>query len=481
LDRSLGTLPPPAADHLEPEFEQLTRSEIATLQLDLLRKDLRRVWRDNRFYAARLRATSVDPDRIRSIADVREIPVVRKADILADAERHPPYGSRLQVPEAEIVEVVESSGTSGQVRETQALTAGDVELVNRAKRFQFYWVGCRKGTPVALHIPITMAAGALWSLRALQSLESNVLRLGNLEADARLLYMKRYRAEVTAASTSYIMRLEYAADATGFDLQRDLPALRSIYVGSGGWTVGWAEERARRWNARLFEVYGSSQRGFAMTCEWGILRGSEPGVLHFLPHLALTEVVDRETGDHVLPGEEGEIVITPFGQHGTPLIRYATGDRARYVSAADCPCGRQFDGIQAGSIGRYDDMLRLKDMNVWPEAVDDVVLAHPWVAEYRGDVYVGERARETVRVQVEFMAGTDRSGRDARLRELAAEVQRRIGIHIVCEEWSGTSLLEQRGIGFDQQTLKIRRWTDRRASTLESAGRGPDSLYSPAE
>jgi phenylacetate-CoA ligase len=481
LDRRLGTLPPPVADHLEPAFEQLTRSEIATLQLDLLRKDLQRVWRDNPFYATRVAESGTRPDQIRSMADVRQIPLVRKADVLADAEQHPPYGSRLQVPEAEIVEVVESSGTSGQVRETQALTAGDVELVNRAKRFQFYWVGCRKGTPVALHIPITMAAGALWSLRALQSLQSNVLRLGNMEADARLHYMKRYGAEVTAASTSYIMRLEYAADASGFDLQRDLPGLRSIYVGSGGWTVGWAEERARRWNARLFEVYGSSQRGFAMTCEWGILRGAEPGVLHFLPHLALTEVIDRATGEHVLPGQEGEIVITPFGQQGTPLIRYATGDRARYVSAADCPCGREFDGIQAGSIGRYDDMLRLKDMNVWPEAVDDVVLAHPWVAEYRGDVYVDERARETVRVQVEFMADAPAEGRVTRLRNLAAEVQRRIGIHIVCEEWSGTSLLDQRGAGFDQQTLKIRRWTDRRSATLENARRAPDSLYSAAE
>lgn len=481
MDRNLGTLPPPVAEHLEPAFERLTRPELQALQLDLLRSDLHRVWRDNAFFAPRLAAAGIDPDQIRTMDDVRQIPVLRKADVVADAERRPPFGSRLQVPEAEIVEIVESSGTSGQGREAQALTVGDVELVNRAKRFQFHWVGCRKGTPVALHIPVTMAAGALWSLRALQSLQSNVLRLGNLEADARLHYMKLYRAEVTAASTSYIMRLEYAADAAGFDLQRDLPGLRSIYVGSGGWTVGWAEERVRRWNARLFEVYGSSQRGFAMTCEWGILRGSEPGVLHFLPHLALTEVIDRSTGEHVLPGEEGEIVITPFSQHGTPLIRYATGDRARYVAAADCPCGRQFDGIQAGSVGRYDDMLRLKDMNVWPEAVDEVVLAHPWVAEYRGDVYVDERARETVSVRVEFMSDAAADGREAKLRDLAAEVQRTIGMHVLCEEWTGPSLLAQRDAGFDQQSLKIRRWTDRRSATIGDARRAPDSLYSAPE
>ena len=463
----MGSPRSPTVEYFEPEYEGLSEAEIRALQLDLFRRDLERVWRANRFYARAYYETALAPSDIRRLEDVRRLPTVRKADVLADAASHPPFGERLQVQLDDVVEIVESSGTTGQGREAQALTASDVELVNRAKMFQFFWVGCRKGTVVALHLPVTMAAGALWSLRALQRLGSNVLRLGNMDVEARLRYMKHYDVEVTAVSTSYIMRLEYAAEQGRFDLQADFPHLRSVYVGSGGWTIAWAQERAARWNARLFEVYGSSQRAFALTCEWGIVRGSDHGVMHFLPHLALTEVVNRRTGEHVAPGEEGEIVITPFGQQATPLIRYATGDRARFMPAGECPCGRAFSGIQAGSVGRYDDMLRLKELNVWPETIDSIVLGKQWVAEYRGDVFLGENARETARIQVEFRPGVGVAVRERLLHELAGEVRSVVGLRFACEEWTGPSLLSAEETGFNPDSLKIRRWTDRRSQAQE--------------
>ena len=471
MDSSRGQLPAPVVTHLQPEYERLTEDELRSLQLRLFRDDVERVRRDNRFYAELYAQARVGDVAIRDLGDVRKIPVVRKSTILADAAMEPPFGARLQVPHSEIVEVVESSGTSGLGRETQALTASDREFVLEAKQFQFYWVGCRKATVVALHIPVTMAAGALWSLQALQRLESNVLRLGNLDADARVNHMKRYGVEVTAASTSYLMRLEYAAESAGMDLQGDFPSLRSIYVGSGGWTIAWAEERAARWNARLFEVYGSSQRAFAITCEWGILRGRQPGVLHFLPHLGLTEVIDPDTGEHVKPGEVGEIVVTPFNQRASPLIRYATGDRARFVGSGSCPCGRAFAGIEAGSVGRYDDMLRLKELNVWPTTVDSIILGEPWVGEYRGDVFLDTEAREVTRIMVEFRPDVSADSRASLLGRLADELHARIGIHFRCEEWSGPSLLGEEGQGMSPDSLKIKRWTDRRESSMVGSRR----------
>ena len=469
MDSRSSPLPAPTVEHLEPAFERMTRDELLRIQVERFADDFDYAARGNRFFRQQYAKAGLTERSIRRIEDVREVPVVRKADVLADAALEPPYGTRLQVRPDEVVEVVESSGTSGLGRETQALTTEDRALVLRAKVFQFHWVGCRKGTVVALHMPVSMAAGALWSLQALQRLESNVLRVGTLGTEARLQYMKRYSVEVTAASTSYLMRLEHAADAAGLDLQSDFPDLKSIYVGSGGWTVPWAEERAARWNARLFEVYGSSQRAFAITCEYGILRDGTPGVMHFLPHLALTEVIDPRTGEHVADGEEGEIVVTPFGQRATPLIRYATGDRARFISAGSCPCGRAFDGIEAGSVGRYDDMLRLKEVNVWPETIDAILLAKDAVAEYRGDVSVDPQGRERAAVMVEFRPGTAPHERQQHLTALAIELHDRIGIHFECEEWTGPSLLGETPQGMDASSLKIRRWVDRRASSLAQA------------
>ena len=464
MDSRVGNVPPPSVEYLEPEFERMRADELRGLQLRLFRQDFAR-GRANRIFAGRYASGSL-PDEVTSWDDVRRVPVVRKDEILADAASEPPFGTRLQLPLSDVVEVVESSGTSGLGREVQALASDDRELVIRAKMFQFYWPGCRKGTVVALHMPVSMAAGALWSLQALQRLQSSVLRLGTLETATRIQYMKRYGVEVTAASTAYLMRLEHVAESAGMDLQRDFPVLKSIYIGSGGWTLAWAEERAARWNARLFEVYGSSQRAFAITCEYGILRGGRPGVMHFLPHLALTEVIDRETGAHVAPGEEGEIVVTPFGQRATPLIRYATGDRATYVSSGSCPCGREFDGIEAGSVGRYDDMLRLKEVNVWPETIDDVVLGTGWAAEYRGEVSIGDDGRERARVQVQFRPEIQGDAKPRLLSQLANDLHGRIGLHFDCDEWTGASLLGDAPDGLDPSSLKIKRWVDSRPSSI---------------
>jgi phenylacetate-CoA ligase len=466
VDSRLGRPATPHPEHIEPEYERMNDESIRRLQLGLFKNELARVRTDNTFFRTFYEATGGIPGDMTSFDDVRAVPTVRKEHVLADARAHPPYGARLQISERDIIQVVESSGMSGLGREVQALSSGDVDLIRRAKVFQFYWAGARKGTVVALHNPVTMAAGALWSMDALRVIGANVLRLGGMEVEQRLDYMQRYGVEVMQASTSYIMRLEHAAEDLGLDIQRDFPRLRSIYVGSGGWTLKWAQELSERWNARLFEVYASSQRVFAYACEFGILRGGARGVLHFLPHLGLTEVIDRTTGEHVEDGQEGEVVITPFGMEASPLIRYATGDRARFVRAGDCPCGRRFDGIEAGSIGRYDDMLRIKEVNIWPETIDGLVFGHSEMTEYRGDLYVDAAGREVAKVLVEFRRRIDRDSRNRKLAALAQEIYEKVRLHFVVEEWSGPSLLQ--GTTGLRSDLKTKRWSDRRTQTRDS-------------
>jgi phenylacetate-CoA ligase len=215
----------------------------------------------------------------------------------------------------------------------------------------------------------------------------------------------------------------------------------------------------------MFEVYANSQRAFTYTCEWGILHGSEPGVLHSVPHLGLLEVVDPDTGLHVEPGESGEVIITPFRMVASPIVRYATGDRAVFRNAESCMCGRQFDGIQAGSVSRYDDMMRIKEVNIWPEAIDKVVFARPWAAEYRGELFVNAKGREVPRILIEFYADVDVESRSEHLRELQAALHDSIRLHFAVEEWSGQPLraVDAR---LDPNSLKIRRWVDRRAETI---------------
>jgi phenylacetate-CoA ligase len=271
------------------------------------------------------------------------------------------------------------------------------------------------------------------------------------------------------ASPAYLMRLEYAAQSLGWNPATDLPALRALIVTGGGWTVPWANERIRIWGAQLYEVYANSQRAFCYTCELGMIHGDRPGVLHSLPHLHLLEVVDPDTGRHVESGQEGEIVVTAFDAAAAPIVRYATGDRAIFRAAETCGCGRAFDGIEAGSVARYDDMLRVKEVNLWPLDVDEVLFANPWLAEYRGEVDLDGRGREVARVLVEFDGQVDAETRDQRLRGLAAALKDRIRLTFDVQEWPGESLRSEADASLDAASLKIRRWTDRRKEAMTTA------------
>jgi len=104
----------------------------------------------------------------------------------------------------------------------------------------------------------------------------------------------------------------------------------------------------------------------------------------------------------VKENEEGEIVITPLYSEATPLIRFASGDKGKYVKSEKCPCGRPFDGFESGSIARIDDMIKVKGVNIWQSAVENLLLGCKEVAEYKGEVFLDGKSREQISVSIEF-------------------------------------------------------------------------------
>jgi phenylacetate-CoA ligase len=165
--------------------------------------------------------------------------------------------------------------------------------------------------------------------------------------------------------------------------------------------VEWADRHRDVWGAKLHEMYGSSQMGsvVASTCERGLPEGTR-GVLHVHDWATIVEVLDPETSEPVAPGEEGELVLTPFYRRATPLLRYRTGDRVRYLPPGSCPCGRPTIGIESGTISRYDDMFKIKLKNIWASEVDQVILDELGAREYQANIYLDDRGREQVAVTV---------------------------------------------------------------------------------
>ena len=443
----------------EQEFEEMSRDAIRDVQWRAFQALLRRAADASPFYRRKFAAAGLDPDDVRHPDDVVKVPLTTKVEMLRDIEEYPPYGSRLQVDRREVVNIVETSGTSGKGREVHVQTAEDLEAIYRAEAYGFVWAGVTKGTVVLLTWPVTMTAGSAWWVYTFSRLGVNALRVGHLSSIDKLLYAQRYGADVLITAPSYLTRLERTAEDEAIDLKSELAIRRIIVLGESR-SADWVARVQERWGATVSEQWGCTQGGFTWTCERGMLPDGCLGMMHGLPHLVMLEVVGRESRRPVASGEEGEIVVTPLGTVGAPLIRFATNDRATFRTSDACPCGRPFDGLECGSVSRYDDMLKIKGMNIWPAAISRAVDRFPEIKEHAGRVYLDVHAREVARLDVEFQAGLDAPRRRAIVRDLTERLRAEVGLTFDLGEWAGSGALET--VIIDKNTGKARRWNDRR-------------------
>ena len=170
------------------------------------------------------------------------------------------------------------------------------------------------------------------------------------------------------------------------------------------------ERLEEQWGVPVFNHYGATQTWVdnMYPCERGSGSRAHPGMLHNIDPYFLLEVIDPDTGRQVADGESGEIVLTSLVHTDVPLIRCAMGDRAVYREPSYCPCGRPFVGVEIDTIARMDDMMKVKGVNVWPQAVDDVMFNLPETDEYQ--IVVSSNAEE---------AGRDRRPHHAETRNRA--------------------------------------------------------------
>ncbi len=148
------------------------------------------------------------------------------------------------------------------------------------------------------------------------------------------------------------------------------------------------------------------------------------------------------------------MVLTQLRAEAAPLIRFATGDRARLRAAAECPCGRPFDAYECGTVTRYDDMLKIRGVNVWPQTTDEVLFAFSEVAEYQGRVYIAADGREEAAIALEFNPGVSRERKGQVLGAAAQALRDRTGLRMAVEE--ATAALPR---GIDDRR-KARRWVN---------------------
>jgi phenylacetate-CoA ligase len=419
---------------------------------------LQRAWRvaerlaaANPFYEPRLGALPAE----RSVEAFRTLPVTTKAELVDDCTAYPPYGSRTTVAAEGIRNVVETSGTSGAGREVFALDAEDEAQVFRAEATGFHWAGVRPGTRVAMTLPIGVTAAGLWYYGGLRLLGANVFSIGPYPTDRKVSLLRRYGADLIVGTPTYVQRLALACEAEGVD-----PAslgVKALMVAGESYNVSWAKAIQERWGATLYEQYGCSERAFAWTCPGGVLRDGVLGTLHFPAEMAYCEIIDPATRQATISGGTGELITTPLVANASPLLRFATRDRVELIAAGDCPCGRPLPGIRAGGVQRYDDMIKIRGVNVWPASFDSAIFGVAGVLNYQGTVRRDADGNEVTEIVLE--CNTARSAEVSRAVEEA--VRRSLGLGVRVSTVGPGDITRAVPEGF----VKLKRWRDLRSAS----------------
>jgi len=384
----------------------LGRDEMQALQLAKLRRQMQRLQTTSGFYRDRWRQAGVGPESIRTVADLRRLPTITKADCLADQNEHPPFGRRLGIARGEVALVCMTGGTSGQGQEIYGRSQRDQVMQGYFHLLPWHIAGLRPGHVGLNCVPsgglTTGGWGPTDGFRAAGALPLTVG--GTMGTDAKIDLMCRFGGvNFIYASTNYLHTLTEGLRRRGIDPRERFPGMRGLFIAAEGYPVEWALKIQEFWGATLHEGYGSTQgAGFiCSTSEQGVVAkdGRRAPMQCFDWHV-IVEVLDPESDEPVREGEEGEVVLTNLDIEGSAVIRFRTRDRVRLLPLAAAGNGRAWTCIESGTIGRYDDMMKIRGNNVWPSAVDIAVFAHHEVAEYIGSVFVDAKGRTEVLVKI---------------------------------------------------------------------------------
>jgi phenylacetate-CoA ligase len=341
-------------------LEHAPRASVAEHQLGRVNALLARILPHNRFWTHKLgRTAPVGWDEFRAL------PFTTKAELVADQEAAPPLGAVATYQRERYVAYHQTSGTKGR----------PLTILDTPESWE-WWAECWQyvyraaDVTAADRIFFAFSFGpfiGFWSAFAgARRLGALTIPGGAMDSKARLLMMRETQATVLLSTVTYALRLAEVARDEGLEL-RSLGIRKTIHAGEPGASIPSVRARIEdAYDARCFDHAGATEVGaFAYACE------ARDG-LHLNEAEFIAEIVDPASGRPVAEGQTGELVLTNLGREGWPVVRYRTGDVA-VMGGRECACGRTFLKLPGGLVGRADDLIVLRGINVYPSAVEAIV------------------------------------------------------------------------------------------------------------
>ncbi|MBI4285980.1 MAG: AMP-binding protein [Chloroflexi bacterium] len=439
------------------KIETMSREELRDFQWKILKEQIEYTYAHSGLCQRQFKAAGITPADIQSLEDfTNKVPFTTKKDMVEDQEASPPYGTRLSAPKKDIFMTWLTSGTSGKGQEVHVVTRQDLRFFMDGPATMYVWAGWTPEDKVMLPLPIGITSAAPVHVGALWLVGCEVFNLGMYDTKTKIEYMRRFNMSAFFSTTAYLETLTTDAETMGLDPARDFN-VRKILIAIQPYPVSFIEKMEKKWNAKIYDYYASTQFAMGSTCENGAVNNGQRGFYHLYDFVTYHEVIDPDTSRHVAPGEVGEMVVTPLYRRAGPYLRFRMADKVRYFPHTACNCRRPFTLLEAGTVARYDDMMKVKGINIWPETIDEIIFTKDEAFEYRGRLYISADGREKAEVVLEFKPG------------VGAEVKQRL-MKVI-----GDEIRDKTGIGFDiketaepipHSVFKIRRWTDDRVKGL---------------
>jgi phenylacetate-CoA ligase len=389
-------------------------------QWERLAAGLDEVWRSNAFWRERLRACGVrDPHDVAGWADFARIPRLAKAELVADQTTSPPFGTNHTHPVDRYVRVFQTSGTTGRpIRWLETETSW--AWWARCWAFVFRGAGLEPRDRLFFPFSFGLFVGFWAGLEGARVLGAMAIPGGGQDSPTRLHAMRELGVTALVCTPSYGLHLAEVARAQGIE-PATLGVRTTVHAGEPGAGIPSVRQRLETlWGARSYDHAGMTEVG-AYGFECVAQAGLHVNELEFI-----AEVLDPESGQPVALGEVGELTLTNLGRWGAPVLRYRSGDRVR-LGAAACACGRTFGRLEGGILGRVDDMLIVRGVNVFPSALEGIVRRFPVVAEFQIEVF-RRGALDEVRLLLEIDGSAGGGG--GTLAAVADAVRRDLGIRV---------------------------------------------------
>ena len=397
-------------------IERASLDELRSLQLERLKWSLKHAYDHVEHCRRTFDAAGVHPDDVRSLDDLARFPFLVKQDF----RDHYPFGL-LAVPRERLARIHASSGTTGKPT-VVGYTRNDIDTWSNLVARSIYAAGGRSGDRVHVAYGYGLFTGGLGAHYGAEKLGCAVIPMSGGQTEKQVQLILDLEPDLIMVTPSYMLAIAEEFARQGLDAARC--SLRIGIFGAEPWTEAMRSEIERRVGLDAVNIYGLSEvmgPGVASEC----VETKDGPVIwedHFYP-----EIIDPVT-QRVLPdGEEGELVLTSLTKEALPVIRYRTHDRTRLLP----PTSRSMRRL-ARIVGRTDDMLIIRGVNVFPTQVEELILEHPTLSPH----YYLEVSRDgyldvlTVHVELVPYVGDPEAVRTRVSRELVQRIKSSIGLSV---------------------------------------------------